>query len=174
MLADLIHNYQNSKIQHTVYRASKNAVSYALVVAICKIYSIIFNNEVPLAVVLTGSMEPAYHRGDIIHLNNSRRDFYVGDQICFRVNPWDEIPIVHRIIKVINKKGSTQIRSKGDNNNEDDRFLYNKGQNHISSNNIIARVVANVPFLGHMSIFMKEKIIMTIFFAYTAMELFYE
>ena len=49
--------------------------------------------------VLSGSMEPAFYRGDILFLYMGRKPFSAGEVVVFNINGRD-IPIVHRIIKV--------------------------------------------------------------------------
>ena len=41
------------------------------------------NCEMPIVVVLSGSMEPAYFRGDILFVHNWKRRVDVGDVIVF-------------------------------------------------------------------------------------------
>lgn len=54
--------------------------------------------ESPIIVVLSGSMEPAFKRGDILLLNMwGQEDLGSGDIIVFRIEG-REIPIVHRIL----------------------------------------------------------------------------
>ena len=47
----------------------------------------------------SGSMEPAFYRGDILFLHMGYTPFRSGDIVVFKVAD-REIPIVHRIIKV--------------------------------------------------------------------------
>ncbi|MCP4745295.1 MAG: signal peptidase I, partial [Desulfobacteraceae bacterium] len=51
-------------------------------------------SESPVVVVLSGSMEPAFQRGDILFLNNSVEKVFVGDVVVFKIKDRD-IPIVH-------------------------------------------------------------------------------
>ena len=55
-----------------------------------------------VVVVLSGSMEPAFYRGDILFLYMGRKPFSAGEVVVFNINGRD-IPIVHRIIKVHEK-----------------------------------------------------------------------
>ena len=80
-------------------------------------------SESPVVVVLSGSMEPAFQRGDILFLNNSVEKVYVGDVVVFKIKDRD-IPIVHRILKVHEKEdGRVELLTKGDNNRVDDRWV---------------------------------------------------
>lgn len=48
----------------------------------------------------SGSMEPAFHRGDLLFLTNYQEEpVRVGDIVVFKVEGRD-IPIVHRVIKL--------------------------------------------------------------------------
>jgi len=85
---------------------------------------IIFNTEAPFVVVLTGSMEPSYHKGDILAVSNWEKYFVVGDIVVYRFDV-NEIPIVHRVIsEYVDKKGIQHLLTKGDNNDADDRTIY--------------------------------------------------
>ena len=51
----------------------------------------------------SGSMEPAFHRGDLLFLTNYQEEpIRVGEIIVFKVEG-REIPIVHRVLKVHEK-----------------------------------------------------------------------
>merc|ERR1711998_485180 len=85
--------------------------------------------EGPVVVVLSGSMEPAFYRGDILFLHRGDEPFGAGEVCVFKITGRD-IPIVHRIMKVHDspdKNGykKQELLTKGDNNNLDDRGLYN-------------------------------------------------
>ena len=51
-----------------------------------------------IVVVLSGSMEPAFYRGDILFLNRGSAPFRTGEIVVFNIEGRD-IPIVHRVIK---------------------------------------------------------------------------
>ena len=51
----------------------------------------------------SGSMEPAFHRGDLLLLTNYHEEpIRAGDIVVFRIEGRD-IPIVHRVLKVHEK-----------------------------------------------------------------------
>jgi signal peptidase len=66
---------------------------------IWKFLMVISNSESPVVVVLSGSMEPAFRRGDILFLWMQADQFAVGDIVVFKIDQ-REIPIVHRIHRV--------------------------------------------------------------------------
>jgi signal peptidase len=46
---------------------------------------VLTNSDSPVVVVLSGSMEPAFQRGDILFLNNRDDNVYVGDIVVFKI-----------------------------------------------------------------------------------------
>lgn len=60
---------------------------------------LVTNTESPIVVVLSGSMEPAFYRGDLLFLTNPPGAGYkTGDITVYKV-PGSPIPIVHRILE---------------------------------------------------------------------------
>lgn len=49
-------------------------------------------------VVLSGSMEPAFQRGDLLFLENRRPRAEIGEIVVYNVRGKD-IPIVHRVVR---------------------------------------------------------------------------
>merc|ERR1712007_145323 len=78
---------------------------------------VVTGSESPIVVVLSGSMEPAFHRGDLLFLtNHCEEPIRVGEIVVFKVEG-REIPIVHRVIKIHEKEdGTLKFLTKGDNN----------------------------------------------------------
>ncbi|XP_015792980.1 signal peptidase complex catalytic subunit SEC11A [Tetranychus urticae] len=118
---------------------------------------VLTGSESPIVVVLSGSMEPAFHRGDLLFLTNYREDpIKVGDIVVFRVEG-REIPIVHRVLKLHEKEdGSVKILTKGDNNSIDDRGLYAPGQLWLQKKDIVGRARGFVPYVGIVTILMND------------------
>lgn len=114
-------------------------------------------SESPVVVVLSGSMEPGFYRGDILFLNMGHKPVRVGEVVVFNLDGRD-IPIVHRVIKVHerNAGGKIDILTKGDNNWGDDRALYNKGQLWLNREHIMGRVVGFLPYVGQATIIMND------------------
>lgn len=118
---------------------------------------VVTGSESPIVVVLSGSMEPAFHRGDLLLLTNYREEpVRVGEIVVFKVEGRD-IPIVHRVIKVHEKNNSTvKFLTKGDNNSVDDRGLYAPGQMWLSKKDIVGRAKGFLPYVGMVTILMNE------------------
>ncbi|CAK9111965.1 Signal peptidase complex catalytic subunit SEC11C (Microsomal signal peptidase 21 kDa subunit) (SPase 21 kDa subunit) (SEC11 homolog C) (SEC11-like protein 3) (SPC21) [Durusdinium trenchii] len=117
------------------------------------------NSESPVVVVLTGSMEPAIIRGDILFLDNSFTEpIRVGEIVVFKINE-REIPIVHRVLEVhVERNGTQKILTKGDNNNIDDRRggIYARGQAWLDRNSIMGRARVYVPKVGMVTILLND------------------
>jgi hypothetical protein len=60
--------------------------------------SVATDSSSPIVVVLSGSMEPAFQRGDLLFLWNRGVETQVGDVVVYNVRGKD-IPIVHRVIR---------------------------------------------------------------------------
>lgn len=114
-------------------------------------------SESPIVVVLSGSMEPAFHRGDLLFLTNHHEDpVRVGDIVVFKIKGRD-IPIVHRVLKLHEKEDETyKILTKGDNNSVDDRGLYAPGQLWLERSDIVGRARGFVPYIGMITILMND------------------
>ena len=117
---------------------------------IWKSLMVITESESPVVVVLSGSMEPAFHRGDILFLHMGFTPFRAGDIVVFKVADRD-IPIVHRVIKVHEKEdGEVDLLTKGDNNAVDDRGLYAAGQSWINKEHVIGRAKGYLPYVSKL------------------------
>ncbi|KAF7152279.1 hypothetical protein RHSIM_Rhsim01G0073100 [Rhododendron simsii] len=102
----------------------------------------ITGSESPVVVVLSGSMEPGFKRGDILFLHMGKDPIRAGEIVVFNVDG-REIPIVHRVIKVHERQdtGEVDVLTKGDNNYGDDRLLYAQGQQWLQRHHIMGRAV---------------------------------
>ncbi|KAL3839838.1 hypothetical protein ACJIZ3_024429 [Penstemon smallii] len=138
------------------------AISLGLIVTsaliIWKGLMCITGSESPVVVVLSGSMEPGFQRGDILFLHMSNAPIRAGEIVVFNVDG-REIPIVHRVIKVHERQdtGEVDVLTKGDNNFGDDRLLYAQGQMWLQRRHIMGRAVGFLPYVGWVTIIMTEK-----------------
>ncbi len=60
--------------------------------------SVVSDSPSPIVVVLSGSMEPAFQRGDLLFLWNRGMNTQVGEIVVYNVKGKD-IPIVHRVVR---------------------------------------------------------------------------
>lgn len=120
--------------------------------------SIVTNSHSPIVVVLSGSMEPAFRRGDILFLWNRNKQSNVGDIVVYEVDG-KEIPIVHRVLREHHNEISKEqfLLTKGDNNAADDIALYAKKQIYLNKNkDIVGTVKGYIPQLGYITIWISE------------------
>lgn len=122
---------------------------------------------------VSGSMEPAFQRGDILFLSNQDDPIRVGEIVVFKIKDRD-IPIVHRVMKVHEKedgkvidddaatkifnglRSQIEVLTKGDNNRVDDRGLYAPGQLWLQREDILGRAKGTLRYLGMVTIILND------------------
>lgn len=89
-----------------------------------------------LDVVVSGSMEPVFYRGDIVLVEKAdflgihefnADDVKVGDVVVYDA-VWFDQPVIHRIIDIKNINGTTMYMIKGDNNDSPDPYYVQASQ----------------------------------------------
>ncbi|GBE62726.1 signal peptidase [Babesia ovata] len=108
----------------------------------------------PVVVVLSGSMEPAFYRGDILFLMKHEK-VSAGDIVVFKVNGRD-IPIVHRTLSLHANSNEVNVLTKGDNNDVADRGLYSRGQKWLDGKQLVGTVLMRIPKFGILTIILNE------------------
>ena len=128
----------------------------ATALAVWRGMSVIANTDSPVVVVLSGSMEPGFQRGDLLFLANERKPVSVGEITVYRTAS-SGTPIVHRVIEAHydEKKDRQLLLTKGDNNDDDDIFLYH-GKRWLSGDDVVGRVRGYVPYLGYATIMFND------------------
>ena len=117
---------------------------------------VVTNSESPIVVVLTGSMEPSFFRGDILFINWDYTLPTPGDIVVYKV-PSQVIPIVHRVIAVQPlEDGEYNALTKGDNNPVNDRGLYEKGDLWLNKKHILGRIRMFCPYVGIATIILND------------------
>uniref|UniRef100_A0A3B0MWX4 Signal peptidase complex catalytic subunit SEC11 n=1 Tax=Theileria annulata TaxID=5874 RepID=A0A3B0MWX4_THEAN len=129
--------------------------SMIFVALMCWKFAILLTGtDSPVVVVLSGSMEPAFYRGDILFLMK-KNEINSGDIVVFKLEG-REIPIVHRAITLHESKDNLYVLSKGDNNRVHDRGLYPGNKNWLNNKDLIGTVLLKVPKVGILSIYLNE------------------
>ncbi|CDR96250.1 signal peptidase, putative [Babesia bigemina] len=108
----------------------------------------------PVVVVLSGSMEPAFYRGDILFLMK-HDTVSAGDIVVFKVHGRD-IPIVHRTLSLHANSNEINVLTKGDNNDVADRGLYSRGQKWLDGKHLVGTVLMRIPKFGIITIILNE------------------
>ena len=134
----------------------KEIASYIIILAIVLI------GAQHLNVVVSGSMEPAFYRGDIVAVQKSDllgiqefnpKDVQVGDIVVYNAK-WFDQPVIHRVINTKEINGKTMYERKGDNNNRSDPY-------YVSADQIQAKVMTMgdnpvvIPKIGYLSLWLR-------------------
>lgn len=82
------------------YRALKFAMSLSTAFMTWSLFKVLLNNDMPVMVVLTGSMEPGFQRGDIAaaYTADANHAMHPGDIVIYKLEG-RKIPIVHRVLE---------------------------------------------------------------------------
>lgn len=101
-------------------------------------------------IVLTESMEPEIKAGDIIVCRTTDpEEIEVGDVISFFDPAGNGTSIVtHRVIEVLDEGGAPQFRTRGDNNNTDDKLP-------VDADDLVGVYRSRIPGAGHVAMFMQ-------------------
>lgn len=134
----------------------KEIASYAVILIVVLILAQHLN------VVVSGSMEPVFYRGDIVAIEKANllgiqefnpKDVKVGDIVVYDAK-WFNQPVIHRIINITEINGTTMYVIKGDNNNRSDPY-------YVTSDQIQARVLTLgdnpivIPWIGNLSLWIR-------------------
>ena len=102
-------------------------------------------------VVLSGSMEPAYHVGSLIYVKSvDYKDLKVGDPITYMVS--QDTVVTHRIIEVlVDEEDPDTIRyfTQGIANDTPDG-------SSVHYRNVIGKPVFSIPYLGYVSSYIQN------------------
>ncbi|CRG92562.1 signal peptidase, endoplasmic reticulum-type [Talaromyces islandicus] len=165
MLSSLTGNVAYAR--HSLAQVLNFALVLSTAFMLWKGLSIATNSSSPIVVVLSGSMEPAFQRGDLLFLWNRGERAEVGEIVVYNVKGKD-IPIVHRVVrsfteedpklktkktgskpKAITTTPSQKLLTKGDNNPADDTELYSRGQDHLDrKEDVVGSVRGYIPGVG--------------------------
>ena len=115
-----------------------------------------------LNVVVSGSMEPAFYRGDIVLVEKADflginefnpEDVQIGDVVVYDAK-WFDQPVIHRVIDIEDINGTTMYKIKGDNNNAPDPY-------YVTQSQIKEKVVTwgdnlvVIPKVGYLTLWLK-------------------
>ncbi|KAG1856200.1 uncharacterized protein F5891DRAFT_1146117 [Suillus fuscotomentosus] len=179
MFSDELKTFRRLGFRHFLLQILNFASVIASGLMLWKGLGLILNTESPIVVVLSGSMEPAFYRGDLLFLTNPPgQRYHTGDITVYRI-PGAEIPIVHRVLetrdvfipfdnstenRIVNNRlaklklppGEHQLMlTKGDNNHVDDIDLY-RGLEWLDRRHIIGKVRGFLPYIGYVTIAMND------------------
>ena len=127
------------------------------------ILQVTLNTQTPMVVVISGSMEPNIHKGDLLFLKgvddpadikNGTIEDQDGDVIVYDARGlWTgapEEPIVHRVVNnIIHNSSGYFFWTKGDANSDTD-------QAPVPADHILGVVVGGIPYIGWVKIFLTD------------------
>ncbi|OMJ95040.1 hypothetical protein SteCoe_1745 [Stentor coeruleus] len=155
-LTDTWHEFKTMNKRRRALQAINLLLVISTALMTWKFFMVASWSESPIVVVLSGSMEPAYYRGDILFLELTYNPpMSVGDVVVYKLGDRD-IPIVHRIISVHEEKDELYMLTKGDNNRVNDRGLYSQGQFWITRKDLMGRVWFYIPYVGIITIWLND------------------
>ncbi len=107
-------------------------------------------------VVLSSSMSPAIHAGDVVVVNDvPAGDIEEGDVITFQPPAGHQLAdvnrVTHRVVGVTSQDGERHFRTKGDANEEADRAL-------VPASNVEGRVLFHIPYIGRVVSFAQSSL----------------
>ncbi|CAG9461967.1 unnamed protein product [Pedinophyceae sp. YPF-701] len=152
-----IHEFKRMGWRDILLQGISLAMIIGSALTVWKTLMLVSMSESPVVVVLSGSMEPGFMRGDILVLYNGGRGPLTGDVVVFKLQDRD-IPIVHRVVRN-HQRGDgapTELLTKGDNNWGDDRSLYPHGQDWLGEQQVVGHAVGYIPYLGMVTILMND------------------
>ena len=102
-------------------------------------------------IVLTDSMQPEIDGGDLIICHTAEaEEIKTGDIIAFFDPAGNGTSIVtHRVIEIVEENGELSFRTKGDNNNAEDKLL-------VSENDLVAIYKTRIAGAGNVAMFMQS------------------
>lgn len=105
-------------------------------------------------IVLSGSMETEIYKGDLAIIKTVNKEkLKENDIIAFRDNT--NHVVTHRIVEIINKDGSKEFITKGDNNNKND-------SDTVKLENIEGKYMFKISKLGNLFLILQKPITLLI------------
>ncbi|PWB84823.1 signal peptidase I W [Methanobrevibacter woesei] len=138
--------------------SKKEIVAYVIIILLALLLAQHLN------VVVSGSMEPEFYRGDIVVVEKANlfglgiqefdpNDVQVGDIVVYNAE-WVDEAVIHRVINITEINGSTYFVIKGDNNDVPDPY-------YVSPDQITDRVVTwgddplIIPYIGNINLWLR-------------------
>ena len=129
-----------------------------LVINVTLIAKSFFNKEevpsiggmLPL-IVLTDSMVPEINSGDLIICNTAEAEDIKEDDIISFFDPAGNgtSVVTHRVVEIVEKNGEIFFRTRGDNNNTEDKEL-------VPAENLVGVYKMRIAGAGHVAMFMQS------------------
>lgn len=103
-------------------------------------------------IVSSGSMEPTLQTGSLVVTKYTHPSILKKDDIITFIAPTKEKPLVtHRITTISQKKSLTTMKTKGDNNKNEDTWI-------LAGGSVVGKSLFSIPYLGYLFNFTQTKI----------------
>lgn len=136
---DILRDYNKKKI---------NSLIPALIISIIAVYFTSGYFKYYMVAIASGSMTPNINKGDvvIIEKTNNYEEIEVGQVMAYKYN---NVIVVHRVIRKINDDGSYYFYTKGDNNLDEDNYP-------IKEDMVIGVVDVKIPYIGIPTVWLNN------------------
>ncbi|XP_013625840.1 PREDICTED: signal peptidase complex catalytic subunit SEC11C-like isoform X3 [Brassica oleracea var. oleracea] len=151
LVGETVDSIKSIQIRQLLTQAIRLGMIVTSALIIWKALICVTGSDSLVVVVLSESMEPGFQRGDILFLHMSKDPIRAGEIVVFNID------VITLQVHERENTGEVDVLTKGDNNPEDDRLLYAKGQLWLNRHHIMGRAVGFLPYVGWVTIIMTEK-----------------
>ncbi|RLF78375.1 signal peptidase I [Thermococci archaeon] len=134
-------------------------ISIVVVFALNSGLKVALHTDSPLVIVVSGSMEPVFHRGDVVLLKGvTPNEIRIGDVVVYK-RPFTKYPIIHRVRGIEEYNGEKCFVIWGDNNFIHDFYPTPEGEIPcVPGSAIEAKALLVFPKIGYIPMEIKEKL----------------
>ena len=118
-----------------------------IICAFCLIYFVSGYFRYYAIAIASNSMIPNIYKGDVVIVDKYFKDIKQGDILAYN---YDNKVVVHRVYKIINTNGEYYIYTKGDANQDYDKYK-------ITQDMFVGIVKAKLPLIGYPTVLLNER-----------------
>jgi signal peptidase len=116
-------------------------ISLCAILVVC----MVLTGMLQILVVLSGSMQPTLHAGDVIvTVETPVHSLEVNDIITYHSPDNIKSLMTHRIVNIISDSQTLAFQTKGDANEDPDQYV-------VSPKQIVGRMVFIIPYIGYIA-----------------------
>lgn len=136
---DILRDYNKKKI---------NSLIPALIISIIAVYFTSGYFKYYMVAIASGSMTPNINKGDVVIIEKTDKydEIEVEQVMAYKYN---NVIVVHRVIRKINDNGSYYFYTKGDNNQDEDNYP-------IKEDMVIGVVDVKIPYIGIPTVWLNS------------------
>lgn len=118
-----------------------------IICAFCLVYFVSGYFRYYAIAIASNSMIPNIYKGDVVIVDKYFKDIKQGDILAYN---YDNKVVVHRVYKIINTNGEYYIYTKGDANQDYDKYK-------ITQDMFVGIVKAKIPLIGYPTVLLNER-----------------